>query len=97
MAETEFTRVHIDSLSTKVAALDLSPVERTLLSTLVALATENIDRRLTDRPLDLSEGRHAVVSYEQLPDLESGLANAFTPGIAIPYGYYHGVGVNHPP
>lgn len=81
MAETEFTGTDIDNLSEKVNSLELSEPEQALLATLLAFGGVGISDQLGGKPLDLSEGRRGIVSYDRLPDLRSGVRDAFTAGV----------------
>jgi hypothetical protein len=82
MTDTRFTQADLESLGEKLSNLDLPDVESTLLSVLITLGGASMRDMFEQEGLDLSEGGAYIVSQSESCDLESGLANAWTPGIA---------------
>ena len=81
MAETEFSQADIDNLGAKLEQLDLSETERALLSALLALATDRAGLSNAERVTTAPGGDNSVVVHDDLPDIRTQLAEAFSPGV----------------
>jgi hypothetical protein len=79
--KTTFTQADVESLSEKIAELDLTDVEKALLSTLVQLGSARLRHKLAQQPADRG---YAAVSHPQLPTLRDGILNAFEPEVPRP-------------
>jgi hypothetical protein len=78
MTTTKITRADLDSLTTKIATLNLSEHERSVLLAIFAIAADSLGRKLPDTEVKRATPGVSVTQAGTLPDLTTIFDQSFT-------------------
>ena len=86
MTTTNITRQDLDSLAEKIATLQLSEHEQTVLLAIFAIAADGLGRTLPDMQVIRSTPALTVTQTGTLPDLTTIFDQAFAPSLTADGG-----------
>lgn len=86
MTTTNITRQDLDSLAEKIATLQLTEHEQTVLLAIFAIAADSLGRTLPDTQVTRSTPGVSVTTSGQLPDLTTIFDQAFAPSLTASGG-----------
>jgi len=86
MTTTNITRNDLDSLAEKIATLQLSEHEQTVLLAIFAIAADALGRTLPDTQVTRSTPGVTVTQSGTLPDLSTIFDQAFAPSLTADGG-----------
>ncbi|MFI5891040.1 hypothetical protein ACIA5D_13100 [Actinoplanes sp. NPDC051513] len=78
MTTTKITRPDLDSLSSKIATLDLTEREQSVLLAIFAIAADSLGREVTDTKVKRATPGVTITQVGELPDLTTIFDKAFT-------------------
>jgi hypothetical protein len=86
MTTKRISRQDLDSLATKIATLDLTEHEQSVLLAVFAIAFDSVGRTLPDIEVKRAAPAVAITQDGELPDLTTIFDQAFAPSVATAGG-----------